>query len=122
MCSASSSVVNISTEELASHNHPGSISSTGSHTHHLFGGKGTLNVNDGWAPLGTNEVAASSVSNSDRNEAYVLNPPSSGGATLGISGAAGASGASITVGNRGSNVKHNNMQPYLVIYRFRRSA
>ena len=43
-------------------------------------------------------------------------------ATLGKTASNGSHTHTVTTNNNGNNVAHNNMQPYIVVYRYRRKA
>lgn len=86
--------------ELPSHNHTGSTNTTGEHTHQfqLYGPNGDTNLN---FP-------------SDYDTNYARNK----GTTL----SAGNHSHTININNTGSSQSHNNMQPYLAVYMWKRTA
>jgi microcystin-dependent protein len=89
--------------ELAQHGHAGSTtSSAGAHTHAVYLGSGTTNTNDAHT-LGT-------------NDAYTNYP-----STYTTSGA-GAHTHNLNIVSEGGNAPHNNMQPSVAIYIWRRTG
>ena len=90
----------IAVGELPSHNHTGSTNTTGEHTHQfqLYGPNGDTNLN---FP-------------SDYDTNYARNK----GTTL----SAGNHSHTININNTGSSQSHNNMQPYLAVYMWKRTA
>ena len=84
--------------ELATHSHSASSSSTGAHSHGAAGNRGW----DGTSKFGFSDQT---------NTSATLNTNSSG-----------SHSHTITVKNTGSNAAHNNMQPYLTVYIWQRTA
>ena len=86
--------------ELPAHNHTASTNTTGNHTHQfqLYGPNGNTNMN---FP-------------SDFDTNYARNK----GTTL----SAGNHSHTININNTGSSQSHNNMQPYLAVYMWKRTA
>ena len=86
--------------ELPAHNHTASTNTTGNHTHQfqLYGPNGNTNMN---FP-------------SDFDTNYARNK----GTTL----SAGNHSHTININNTGSSQSHNNMQPYLTVYMWKRTA
>lgn len=96
----------LTTEELASHTHDGNvtISSNGNHTHTL-----------------TMQRTNKSGNNTGTVWSYNENHQGNGTITSSTNGNHSHS-ASVSVGTTGNNVGHENRQPYIVIYRFTRTA
>ena len=90
----------IAVGELPSHNHSGSTNWAGEHTHQfqLYGPNGDTHMN---FP-------------SDYDTNYARNK----GTTL----SAGNHSHTININNTGSSQSHNNMQPYLAVYMWKRTA
>ena len=88
--------------ELPAHNHTASTNTTGNHTHQfqLYGPNGDTNLN---FP-------------SDYDTNYARNKGTYTFST------AGNHSHTITINNTGSNQSHNNMQPYLTVYMWKRTA
>ena len=86
------------TEELASHSHSGSTASAGNHTHTFYAAYPANNP--GICDSGSGMIHA----------------------FTGTTSANGNHSHSLTINSTGNSVAHNNMQPYLVVYRFQRSA
>ena len=86
--------------ELPTHNHTASTNTTGNHTHQfqLYGPNGDTHMN---FP-------------SDYDTNYARNK----GTTL----SAGNHSHTININNTGSSQSHNNMQPYLTVYMWKRTA
>lgn len=91
--------------ELPSHGHSGSTNWTGDHNHQI--NIPTRHGKDG-ATTSTGYFCDGNVSSSGNAIAYTQN--------------SGGHNHSITINNTGSNQTHNNMQPYLSIYMWKRTA
>lgn len=84
--------------EMPSHNHSGSTNSTGAHTHGAAGNRGW----DGTSKFGFSDQTTTT-------------------ATLNTN-SAGSHSRTVTIGNTGGGSAHNNMQPYLSVYMWKRTA
>lgn len=84
--------------ELAAHNHSGTISSSGSHSHTV---KGNAGGSGSWAVRFDTGGTSSNQENTQ---------------------SAGAHTHSVSIANAGSNSVHNNIQPYVSVYIWRRTA
>ena len=86
--------------ELAQHNHTGSAASAGAHTHVWYTGQyGSENDSAACDAQGAGNHYSQHVTQS-----------------------AGAHTHTVTISNTGSNTAHNNMQPYLTVYIWQRTA
>lgn len=81
--------------ELAAHNHSASINNVANHNHTAYGQ--SVRATDGSGYNSCNYVS-------------------------GKTGDAGGHGHSITINTTGSNTAHNNIQPYLAVYYWKRTA
>ena len=95
----------LTTEELASHGHIGNISNANNHNHLIYG------ADDNNQGDSSNVQAFDTDGNSTFNMGYKRQ-----------TSLAGAHTHTITINANGGNKYHNNMQPYLVIYRYRRTV
>lgn len=84
--------------ELASHNHSASSSTAGSHSH-------SFTINHGW-----NGLIYISCSDQSWNEGTKSTND------------AGSHSHTVTINSTGSNTAHNNIQPYLAVYYWKRTA
>lgn len=82
--------------ELPSHNHSASTNTTGEHTHNIIGAGAT-----------------------GAGSGLLFGIPNGGTYT---SSNAGNHSHTITINNTGSNQSHNNMEPYIVVYMWKRTA
>lgn len=89
---------------IPSHTHGASMNSAGNHTHSMY------------MTYGSNEPSGQRLSLIRRTEGT-----GTYSSTIGIN-SAGDHTHSITINNTGGNTPHNNMQPYLVVYIFKRTA
>lgn len=92
----------LTTSELAAHTHTGTAAAAGAHTHpvSISLAEGTTDYIS-WTSTGTNGV-----------------PNTTRLATL----SAGSHTHTVTVASSGASSAHNNMQPYIAVYRWRRTA
>ena len=111
------------TDELAQHNHNGSASSSGSHYHYIFANKAgsPINPNVGINISASQTPCATSFRDNWGGENYSIVGTTTS-ATLGKTASNGSHTHTVTTNNNGNNVAHNNMQPYIVVYRYRRKA
>lgn len=105
-------------EEMAPHNHKASASSTGGHTHLLFKNE-FANFDNANSNITANTSVAAGT-HSSRGEAYAMLAGSSA-ANSGLSSSAGGASPSVSISNAGGGVKANNMQPYQVVNRWKRT-
>ena len=97
-----SSSVEMPTEELSAHTHSGTTSSSGGHEHTLG--------------RGSNTSAQNVIPEYYSTSHFLLN----GGTNVGKTSWTGAHTHNITISANGGNQSHENRQPYIVVYRFRR--
>lgn len=107
----------LTTNEMPSHTHSGSTSSAGSHYHYAFN-------NDIGSPY--NYVTSSQVANKGAQggstaERYTITGSSSS-ASVGKTDSDGSHSHSMNLNNTGGGAAHNNMQPYLSVYMWTRTA
>lgn len=91
-------------DNIPSHTHGASMNSAGNHTHSMY------------MTYGSNEPSGQRLSLIRRTEGTGMYS-----STIGIN-EAGNHTHFITINNTGGNTPHNNMQPYLVVYIFKRTA
>lgn len=92
----------LTTEELSAHTHSGTTSSSGGHEHTLG--------------RGSNTSAQNVIPEYYSTSHFLLN----GGTNVGKTSWTGAHTHNITISANGGNQSHENRQPYIVVYRFRR--
>lgn len=90
----------LSINEMPSHNHSGYTNTAGNHTHDIYK---------------SNSSGDSSDSASARDGTYFFNSKKQTSSN-------GSHTHTLTINNTGGNNAHNNMQPYLVVYIFQRTA
>lgn len=109
----------LTTDELASHGHSGSTNTTGNHNHMEFANQNVA-FNNASANL-TSGTYVAWQTNSSRGEAYAM-LAASYGANVGSSSWNGNHSHTLTIQSTGGNAAHENRQPYIVVYRWYRSA
>ena len=97
----------LTVNELPAHNHSGRINSAGAHTH-------TIQVNGNGYPDGQHDTS--------ENDNYYWRGTAYGSAKFKSTQSEGSHTHSVSIENTGGNNYHNNMQPYLVVYIFKRTA
>lgn len=109
----------LTTNELASHNHGASSNSTGGHEHYSFANtaitNGSNNLNNGNYP-------AYNRNNSGDDWLEYLIAGTGNGANVGKTSWNGNHSHSITINNNGGNSRHNNIQPYKTVARWYRNG
>lgn len=93
---------------MPSHNHVGSTNSTGNHNHGTAWGENSVTGSHGRYGTATNISGSNNGSDNDNWEfATTTN---------------GAHSHTLTINNNGSSQPHNNMQPYVSVYIWKRTA
>ena len=112
----------LTTEELAAHNHSGSTGSAGSHYHQQYANLSATpqNANTG-ININSSQYPAATGWRDGWGESYSTTGTGTS-PTVGRTSNTGNHTHTVSIGNSGNNTAHNNMQPYLVIYRYRRTA
>lgn len=104
---------NLSTSNAGSHSHGGNTSNTGSHSHTYFGSGGNKNNAGGGGGVETPNTAGNRSTESAGAHSHNIATNTSGAHSHNISG---------NTSNAGGGEAHDNMMPYLVVYRWVRTA
>lgn len=113
----------LTTDEMPSHTHSGSTASAGDHTHT----RGNMNItgkftsmwavaSGAFSVIGTGNCSTGTASG-DLNLDFYANR-----SWTGATSSSGSHSHTMSLNNTGSNAAHNNMQPYLSVYMWKRVA
>lgn len=98
----------LTVDEMPSHNHRGETNWTGDHQH-----------NSGW---GEDSPSNAPYGVADSNTGYWGSASSDRNNRMYKTSIAGGHSHNVTIDNTGSNLSHNNIQPYIVVNRWKRTA
>lgn len=107
----------LTTREMPSHSHSGSTSSAGSHYHYAFNN----DIGSPYEYVTSSQVANKGAQGGATAERYTITGSSSS-ASVGKTDSDGSHSHSMNLNNTGGGAAHNNMQPYLSVYMWTRTA
>lgn len=106
---------------VVSHTHTGTTASSGAHTHLVVANQGNTGApSPATGPTVTGANSVSAYGWSANSESYILAGTS--GPNAGLSSSSGAHTHSITTDSSGSSATNANLQPYITVYMWKRTA